>query len=100
MWRCIEGFEDYQVSNDGKVRSMKCHRMKILKPCNRDKWPAVTLYNKDGRCLIYLHRLVAQAFVPNPNNYPHVRHKSDDTTNCRADNLYWCEDTHGRREAV
>lgn len=96
VWKDIEGFENvYQVSNMGRVRSLgfdKWHKGRIIKPHldGKKHYLFVQLY-KDGLSRkINVHRLVAIAFIPNPNNYPQVNHKDEDKTNNRADNLEWC----------
>ena len=101
----IAGYEGmYQVSSDGIVTSLPrdvrsngkiIHRRgKVIKPQLRGKngllYHSVAL-SKDGVTVrISVHRLVAQAFIPNPNNLPEVNHKDKDTLNNCADNLEWC----------
>lgn len=85
----IQGYEGiYSVADNGEVFS---HRsQKILKPDNVRGYMQVTLY-KDGKSRRYkVHRLVAEAFIPNPRNLPLVNHKDEDKGNNAADNLEWC----------
>lgn len=74
MWKKIEGYEKYSVSDSGDVRNDKTG--KILKP-NKNKvgYYKVNLWVNGREHQIDVHRLVAQAFIPNPNNYPQVNHK-------------------------
>lgn len=99
IWKDIEGFEGrYMVSNYGRVKSLLkfCGTNKrIISQHISGKWKyfTVVLLRKDGSRTgsILVHRLVAKAFVPNPNNLPMVNHKDEDKTNNRADNLEWCD---------
>ena len=89
-WKDIQGYEGlYQVSNKGRVKSTRNNI--ILKPMISDKgYYHVDLYNKDNRKSCKVHRLVAQAFIPNPNNYPVINHKDENTINNQVSNLEWC----------
>lgn len=84
-WRKIANLNGYSVSNLGKVRNDKTGR--ILKTYDNGRgYQKVEIKNKKW----YIHRLVAQAFIPNPNNYPQVNHIDENPNNCRVDNLEWC----------
>lgn len=97
IFKEIEGYSGlYAVSNYGRVKSLgngnsNNSKERILKPAkNSDGYLVVGLY-KEGKCKFYkIHRLVAQAFIPNPNNYPQVNHKDEDKTNNKVENLEWC----------
>lgn len=90
-WRDIEGFEGkYQVSNQGNVKHFIAGKEKLLK-INPNKYNRclITLYkNKKSKCC-EVGRLVANAFVPNPNSYPLITYIDFDTTNNTANNLKW-----------
>ena len=96
-WKDIEGYEGlYQVSNLGRVKSLgngKSNRCKciIMKTTiNHKGYPMIRLC-KDGVGKGFsVHRLVAQAFIPNPNNLPQVNHKDEVKTNNYVNNLEWC----------
>ena len=107
IWKDIEGYEGlYQVSNLGRVRKLanvsrrlnrwgtytEYHQKeRIIKPAfDSDKqYQFVSLSYQGKKQLVLVHRLVAKAFIPNPDNLPQVNHKDENTTNNRADNLEW-----------
>ena len=88
IWKDIKGYEGrYQVSNLGNVKSLRTN--KLLYYSNSDNYYRVSLY-KNKRTMFSIHRLVAEAFIPNPNNLPCVNHKDCNTYNNKVDNLNWC----------
>lgn len=93
VWKDINGYDDlYQVSNLGRVKSLnnKC-KEKILKNRKKKKgYEAVVLYKKCDKKEMLIHRLVAEAFISNPNNYPIVNHKDENPSNNHVSNLEWC----------
>lgn len=88
QWKIIKDFEDYKVSNTGKVFSIK--RNKMLKPYEKKNYLGVYLYQNNTRKFMTIHRLVALAFIDNPNNYPQINHKDENTKNNCVENLEWC----------
>lgn len=105
-WKDIPGFEGiYQVSNLGNVRSLDRSvkrkdgrlvrfRGQALKArVTDDGYLQVQLSNGDNPKTIKVHRLVAEIFIPNPNELPEVNHKDENKTNNAASNLEWC--SHG-----
>lgn len=97
-WRDIKGYEgDYQVSSYGRIKSLKWGKEKILK-LRKDKkgYTVVTLSKNSKTILKKVHRLVAETFMPNPNNYPQVNHKDENKSNNNINNLEWCTNEYNR----
>ena len=105
VWRDIESYEGlYQVSNLGRIKSSNRKiysdrykngifvKEKIRKN-NIDKYGYnyIILYKKGKNKTYKIHRLVAQAFIPNPNNYPCINHKNKIRNDNRVENLEWCD---------
>lgn len=91
IWKDCKGYEGlYQVSSLGRVWSVRSQ--KVLRVFNRGNgYYAVNLFAKNGkRKLESVHRLVALAFLDNPNHYPEVNHKDQDKSNNKVENLEWC----------
>lgn len=103
-WRPIEGYEGlYEVSSYGRVRSVdrfivdslghrKFYKGKVLIPVKSNLgYLLVSLCCNGKHKGITVHRLVAQAFLPNPDNLPEINHKDEDKTNNSVENLEWCD---------
>ena len=90
IWKDIDG--RYSVSNLGNVKSNYANKERILKPIqNKRGYLTVDLRSPGKRKTMLIHRLVAMAFIPNPNNFLEVNHKDEDKTNNYVDNLEWCD---------
>lgn len=89
-WKPIAGYEElYEVSDLGRVRSLKAGR--CLKPQAAGLgYKKVELYRTGKRKSVFVHRLVAKAFVPNPSKFLEVNHIDEDKSNNAASNLEWC----------
>lgn len=103
-WRPIEGYEGlYEVSNTGQVRSLdmyvksrygnyRLHKGKVLSPAkDTNGYLKVNLCYDGKDKIIRVHRLVAQAFIPNPDNLLEVNHKDEVKSNNCVENLEWCD---------
>jgi hypothetical protein len=92
-WRPITDFPDYEVSNQGNVRSKYSGNWKVLTQYKDNhiggNYCLVMIYNKTKRKTIRVHRLVAQAFVPNPENKPEIDHIDRNRQNNNVENLRW-----------
>ena len=100
IWKSIPGWEGlYVVSNLARVKRLPYTKGKgkhvysetILKPYkNNSGYYMVALFTNNKRKNMLLHRAVAMAFIPNPNNFPFVNHKDSNRLNCIVENLEWC----------
>lgn len=95
-WKDIEGFEGrYQISNLGNVKSLRYggrDEIKNLVPkVNNKGYEWVELVINGKKSCRQIHRLVAEAFIPNPNKEPIINHKDENPRNNRVDNLEWCD---------
>ena len=98
-FRDIKGFEDYQVSNLGRIYSKKRKVFLIIKRLAGRGYYQVRLC-KNGRIFYKnLHRLIAETFIPNPNNLRTVNHINGNKLDNRVENLEWADDCKQQHEA-
>lgn len=99
VWKDVKGYEGlYQVSNLGRVKSLarilndgRKWKEKVLKlGKDKDGYLQVHLYKNGKPKMFKIYRLVAEAFIPNPDSLPCVNHKDEDKTNNTVENLEWC----------
>ena len=104
IWKDIPNYEGYyQVSNLGRVKSTphsKYKKSKILKNIPRNGYLSVILCDEKSKKNVFVHRLVAQCFVPNPENKPIVNHIDGNKSNPCAYNLEWCTYKENTQHAI
>lgn len=102
IWKDIKGYEGlYQVSSEGRVKSLKYGKEKILKSGKNSGGYLKVQLCKEGKIRHYLvHKLVAQAFIPNPNNKPFIDHINTIKTDNRVENLRWCTQKENQNNPI
>lgn len=95
IWKIIDGYPNYMVSNLGRVKTLnykRSGREKIMSLLdNGSGYFKVCLCSNGKVKQLYVHRLVAQAFLDNPNNLPEVNHKDENPSNNYVSNLEYCD---------
>jgi hypothetical protein len=112
QWKPVKGYEGlYEVSNHGRVRSLdrreemkngrkRFYKGKLLKPMKDRRGYLYVDLKKDGqRKLHRIHRLVAEAFLLNPDNLPVVNHRDGNKENNHYSNLEWCTSSQNNKHA-
>lgn len=88
--KILNDFPNYVIYSDGRIWS-NTSNLFMKFSATKDGYLGTVLTDKDGkRVAIKIHRLVAMAFLPNPNNYPHVNHIDENKNNNDVNNLEWC----------
>ena len=102
VWKDIPNYEGiYKASNFGRIKMVKRtltdslgkkinKKEHILKPRTGNRYYMIALYKNGKREDLLLHRVIAQTFIPNPENKPFVNHKDENCFNNSSDNLMWC----------
>lgn len=90
-WRPVKGYEGlYEVCNYGLVKSLGKRKTIMKIDVSKCGYAMIHLYKNGSYKRALVHRLVAEAFIPNPDNLPQVNHKDENKLNNRVDNLEWC----------
>lgn len=89
-WRIVEEFPNYEVSENGQIKNRTTGHIKAQRIKNNGY--VITDLSRNGEVkTVHIHRLVAEAFIPNPYNLPEINHKDQDKTNNNVENLEWCD---------
>ena len=116
IWKKINGFENYEISNLGNVKRVECtitysngikckYKEKLLKfDFNRKNkreqfYKRVTLSQNNTQRRFQVHRLVAECFIPNPLNKKFINHVDGNPENNRVDNLEWCTSSENEKHS-
>lgn len=95
-FKVITGYPDYLISESGEIFSLKSNRN--LKPYKTTK--GYLQVRLDSGKAFHVHRLVAEAFIPNPDNLPQINHKNEDKTDNRVENLEWCNQSQNMQHGT
>lgn len=86
----LNNLSNYLIFNDGKIYS-KLKNKFLKETVSKDGYSVVHLtFDDDTKKVVQVHRLIAKAFIPNPNNLPQVNHKDENKQNNSIENLEWC----------
>lgn len=92
MEKPIPGFPGYTITDDGKVISYKMHKPKIMKTWYQHSgYENIKLCKNNITYHFLIHRLVAEAFIPNPTGLKEINHKNNNKQDNRVENLEWCD---------
>lgn len=98
-WKPIIGYEDqYMVSDTGSVFSQKTNRM-LKSRLTTHGYLQVALNTGHDSSFKHVHRLVAEAFIPNPDGLPQVNHRDGNKLNNKVENLEWCDNSQNQKHA-
>jgi hypothetical protein len=98
-WKKIQGFENYSVSDMGRVRNDKTSRM-MKTPLSGHGYNQLNLVGSNGKKLWKVHRLVALCFIENPQNKPYVNHLDGNKQNNNVKNLEWSTESENIKHAL
>lgn len=102
IWKNIDGYDGkYMISSLGRVKSLLFGKEKILKPkTDKDGYKLINLYKDKKSYTLKIHRLVCEAFIPNPDNKPQVDHINTIRDDNRIENLRWCTQSENNHNPI
>lgn len=86
IWKDVKGFDGYEISNLGNIK----RNGRLLKLSAWNQYKTIRLRTESNEKTVYIHRLVAMAFIPNPENKPMINHIDGNKLNNTVSNLEWC----------
>lgn len=96
VWKVMKEHNGYEVSNKGEIRNKKTKRILKSSISYKGYKRFIVYINKKGKCL-YIHRVVANNFIKNPNNYDCINHKDENKLNNNVNNLEWCDISYNNK---
>ena len=103
IWKDIAGYKNYKISSFGRVKSLNFNgskKQKILVPYCVNEYLRIRLFENKKQKSFGVHRLVAMAFIPNPDSKPEVNHIDGDKKNNKVNNLEWVTSSENVQHAV
>lgn len=98
-WVSIPGWQDYEISTAGHIRRVVNNHYVVMKPWIGPEYYVIRLSNNNQAKDYLVHRLVAETFIPNPDNKPQVNHIDGDKLNNDVDNLEWVTESENMQHA-
>lgn len=90
VWKTMKEHKNYEISNYGKIRNKKTGRIRKTTINNKGYEQILVYINKKPKSY-YVHRVVANNFIDNPNNFKEINHMDENKLNNKIDNLEWCD---------